>query len=326
MTVNDFLEKTTRQAREHGIRAAATAAARETAAKTVTRPYLRARERQAQRAHPSQRDRLRRLQARDAYLLLVFDAGRADVLGPLLEDAFETTAETTFSAARDTFEWVSTQWVGDGVGDVTYVSGMVPIAPEFPDFEAEGFEDLYATDTFVDELGTIVPVWDTDWNVSIGACPPEAVTDAALEYTDRDQLVVHYGQPHTPYIGTPQVLGYTESRSATPNRGAPTDRPIWERAQTGVLSDMELWLAYVGNAVRAVQSAIELVAAWDGPVVATADHGEALGEWGLYAHHRTPHPYRRLVPWAEITGIASRSVHDGDGGAIEDKLRALGYR
>lgn len=326
MTVKDFLQKTTRQARRQGFLPAARAAMSEATAKTIKQPYVSLQQRQARAQITNQRPRLRELQDQDEYLLLVFDAGRADVLAPLLADAFETTPETTFSAARDTFEWISTQWVGDGLDDVTYVTGMVPIAPEYPEFEADGFNALYETDAFVDDIGEIVPVWETGWDPAIGVDPPESVTETALKYVDRDQLVVHYAQPHTPYIGTPQILGHTNNRSARPHKGEPNDRPIWERVQTGNLTDMQLWLAYVGNAVRAVSSAVKLVEAWDGPVVATADHGEALGEWGLYAHDRSPHPYRRLVPWAEISGIATEKRHAGPSGDVKDKLQALGYR
>ena len=37
-------------------------------------------------------------------------------------------------------------------------------------------------------------------------------------------------------------------------------------------------------------------------VVVTADHGEALGEFGVYAHPRwVHHPKVRIVPWLEIS-------------------------
>jgi len=56
-----------------------------------------------------------------------------------------------------------------------------------------------------------------------------------------------------------------------------------------------------------------------------ADHGEALGEWGVYTHDRSPHPKRRVVPWQEITGIQTNSENSETTETVDEKLQALGY-
>jgi hypothetical protein len=52
-------------------------------------------------------------------------------------------------------------------------------------------------------------LWNTDWNPVYGTVHPEKVTDAALAEASRDsptRMVVHYMQPHSPYIGKTKIL------------------------------------------------------------------------------------------------------------------------
>jgi hypothetical protein len=78
----------------------------------------------------------------------------------------------------------------------------------------------------------------------------------------------------------------------------------------------------------------------DGRVAITADHGNLLGEWGLYGHPlSTPVPALITVPWAETTGVDQETrtpaveppeplpvsrVYGEDTEA--EQLAALGYR
>lgn len=67
------------------------------------------------------------------------------------------------------------------------------------------------------------------------------------------------------------------------------------------------------------------------------DHGEALGEWNVYSHPRTPHAKIRTVPWARIDGLTAageqaaqsavlhRETSDIEDGKVSDRLEALGY-
>lgn len=323
MTLRDFAAKTSRIATEHGLAAAASAAGEEVVAKSLLRPYVAARQRRLRQQVPAQIDLLDELRSRDQYTLLVFDTGRYDYMAPLLRDAFEGEVRQTFSHARDTFEWASKTWLGD-YDDVTYITGMVPVSDEIPDFDAEDFRLRYDGINPGDSIGQIVKLWETHWDSTVATVPPETVTDVALDYASADKLVVHYAQPHSPYIGTPQLLGHSETTSAEPKQGRPNDEPIWERVRTGDVSDAYLRAAYLGNAVRAIEAVTPLVQERD-TVVATADHGEALGEYGMYTHDRSPHPKRRSVPWMEIDGLCEREYSEKEMD-VTDRLEALGYR
>lgn len=123
-----------------------------------------------------------------------------------------------------------------------------------------------------------------------GVVMPEGVTEEALktvnEYPD-SRMIVHYMQPHGPFIGEHSILdekglettGYNEMRDAG-------------------LSWRQIKQVYNANLRRALESVEELIESLDGKVVITADHGEMLGEKGLYSH---PHGvyFKELVevPW-----------------------------
>jgi len=74
----------------------------------------------------------------------------------------------------------------------------------------------------------------------------------------------------------------------------------------------------------------------DGRVVVTADHGNAMGEWGEWHHPPGAlSPAVRKVPWLEIDCTDQNTVQpdveldhtsDGSGVDTEARLEALGYR
>jgi hypothetical protein len=323
MTIRDYAAKHGKLAKDHGIGPAVASAANEAFSKGVLRPYVAARQRRLQRELTHQRHLLDALRERDRYTLLVFDAGRYDYMAPLLGDTYSGDVQRTFSAARDTFEWISKVWQGD-FEDVTYLSGMVPVSDDIPDFDAEDFRRYYDGINPGDSIGEIVKLWETHWDETVATVDPETLTNVALDYVDRDKLVVHYNQPHSPYIGTPQLLGHCNNESAKPAAGRPNDEPIWHRVRAGEVSDAYLRMAYWGNAARAIEAAKPLVRERE-TVVATADHGEALGEWGMYTHDRAPHPKRRVVPWQRIDGLANERKRAKPFRTVNEKLEALGY-
>lgn len=229
MTIRDYADKHVRLARKHGLGSTLESATEEAFAKGVLRPYVRWRQYQANRRLQHQRELLDDLRERDRWLLIVFDAGRYDYLQPLLADTYAGDVQPTFSAARDTFEWISKTWQGD-FDDVTYLSGMVPVADEIPDFDMEDFKRYYDGINPGDSIGEIVKLWETEWDDGLATVPPERITSAAMDYLDRDKLVVHYNQPHSPFIGTPKLLGYTNNKHATPRRGKPTTNRVGTRS------------------------------------------------------------------------------------------------
>jgi len=269
----------------------------------------------------------------DEWLLIVLDACRYDYLARMFDEWFEGHIQPCWSAGRDTFEYAGACWPGQH--DVTYVSGATPINSQAVEYELDGFNELYGGYVPNEHIGDIVDVWQSDWDESIGTCPPEAITRRALARDDRDRVVAHYFQPHAPYIGQFELLGYTDGPDGRPFEGRPVDEVLWERVKSGEISDGELRIAYRSNLRHALRSVARLVAQTDHDRVAiVGDHGEALGEYGTYAHPRLRHAALRVVPFARVTGLTeyardkagdcTEPSRDGEG-SVSERLHQLGY-
>lgn len=163
-------------------------------------------------------------------------------------------------------------------------------------------------------------------NMRQGGSPPRYVTDrgvAVWRRFDYDRLILHYMQPHAPYIDQLRTTRELDDIHRDPFRFL---------EETG--ERQRVWDAYL-NELRCVLDDLQiLLSNIDAEtVIITADHGEAFGEYGVYKHHSgSLHPKVRLVPWIktsatdtwsyepEVEPVAQSTVSTGE------TLRALGYR
>lgn len=235
------------------------------------------------------------------YLLIVLDACRYDYLDKVIDDYFpEAEVKPVFNEARNTFEWGRNVW-GDQIWTVPYISGAVPINSMI-DEETAKDNDLYQGYVPSNYLVNIVDVWDTGWDDELNVTPPEKVTEAGLDRENSSEMVVHYFQPHAPYIGDEKETGLDDVEPFS-TKTEPADKIIWDKIKSGEISDDRLKRLYEDNLRRALESVTTLVSetSYD-KVVITADHGEALGELGVYAHpEHLDHPKVRVVPWVDIS-------------------------
>lgn len=275
---------------------------------------------------------LKSIRSESEYLLVVLDACRFDMFEERFHDYFDGDLKPVQSVGHDTFQYAQRAWPDNY--EVTYISGATPINSKEEKYEVEELQRLYQGYRPSDHISNIIDAWAYGWDTSIGTCPPEAVTDLALQNIS-DRMVVHYFQPHAPYIGEQSEYGYTGSTNAQPFEGRPPDSLIWDRVQNGEISDERLRELYASNLDRVLQEASYLIKQLDFEnVVVTSDHGEALGEFGSYAHNRTPHPYVRIVPWATIDDVVfepsegERTKHLRDPGEeqnVVERLEEMGY-
>lgn len=280
---------------------------------------------------PRQGDRLCELRDQEAYLLVVLDACRYDVFAEVAPEYLSfADLEPVRSEGRNTFEYVSRCWDGT-FDDVEYLSAAPPVSSDDREtYKQDTLNDLYGGFVPSEHISSIRDIWRESWNESIGITPPEPVTEAALE-TEADRLVVHYFQPHTPYIGRRSLLGHTSGEDARPREGEPVDVPVWNRIKSGDVTRAELGAVYESNLRRALRSVRRLVVETDADTVAImGDHGEALGEYGLHGHpDLLEHPYVRTVPWAIVEGSQEypdrEETADDVSSSVESRLRSLGY-
>jgi len=257
-------------------------------------------------------------------VLVVLDACRADLLRSVAPDIdFLDAVETVRSVGSSSSEWLENTFLGRPETERTaMVTGNTWTARYL---DADAFAAL-------DE------VWKYAWDDDLGTVPAAAVTDRAIATArerDPDRLVVHYMQPHHPFVPDPidgdGGIARTGSHSNTANP--------WVLLRRGEITTDRVWAAYEGNLRYVLSEVGDLLDNVDGRVAVTADHGNLFGEWGLYGHPmHTPVPALLAVPWAETTGVdrASRTpsldppealpisrVYGAD--SDRDRLDALGY-
>jgi hypothetical protein len=194
-----------------------------------------------------------------------------------------------------------------------------------------------------DEVGRLEHVWRYEalgddaerrrWRETIpeeyrhGRAPPRRLTDRAVAVgreADFDRVIVHYTQPHVPYIGA-------AAREGRELREYEID-PFGYVKRTG---DRETaFEAYLDELRYVLDDVSVLFDNFDADrAVVSADHGEAFGEYGVFDHHAgSLHPQIRYVPWTKTTTTDSGSYTPvGEPKTAVDRsvdraLEALGYR
>jgi hypothetical protein len=160
-----------------------------------------------------------------------------------------------------------------------------------------------------------------------GHSPPRYVTDRGIAVgreDEFDRLVLHYNQPHSPYMAN----AITEDRDLYQYEKHPW-KYIQETGDRGTV-----WEAYLDE-LRYVLDDVEMlldnVDADD--VVISADHGEAFGEYGVYGHHAgSVLPQVRFVPWTHTSGSDAGTYTPefepvaGRERSVDELLDALGYK
>lgn len=188
----------------------------------------------------------------------------------------------------------------------------------------------------------VVDLWTGEtWDEDHETVLPEVVTAeakrAADEYPDK-KLLVHYMQPHYPFIEAETTFDKGHI-----GEDEPDELTTWMQIMTGQVSidRSQLWDAYVDNLRRALPHITELVEALRGKTVVTSDHGNMFGE------RASPIPIREWghpegiwtdelvkVPWLEVPYKRRREItHDSSNTSGEDaddqvqqRLESLGYR
>ncbi|MCI0497628.1 MAG: hypothetical protein L0Z54_04985 [Thermoplasmata archaeon] len=266
--------------------------------------------------------------------LIVLDACRLDAF----RQHVTPVAGSAVSGGSATQEWA--EWNFDGrFEDTIYVAGN-------PHFARSRLTCTFGHVPF----HHVVDVWDFGWDETVRTVPPAKVTDAALDalrrFPDR-RMIVHYNQPHHPFLSDPSLLDYDEGTAheiGTPAYGNgsprapgeevwPKKRDIYLAVRMGQVDLHRAWKGYRSNLDIVWREVLRLSDALDGKVVVTADHGEALGEMMLYGHpHRMRIPALVLVPWHVLKdverGPASVGRPGGDGPVsemahIDDTIRRL---
>jgi len=236
------------------------------------------------------------------------------------------------SRGSHTQEWVQANLLGRELRDTVYVTASPILAWR------HHWHDGEADQPFHD----VIDIWHDSWDDDLGTVHPEQTTRAALdalrEYPNK-RILVHYMQPHYPFIGS-DISGYIGKTYQDRNNEG---RNIWGEIERGEIdvSHEELWAAYEENLDLTLPYVETCLKAFTGKTVVTADHGNLFGErafpvpttyWGHPKKMYLPELVK--VPWLEhertprktITAERSMSAETGTtDGEISERLQDLGY-
>lgn len=250
--------------------------------------------------------------------LVILDACRVDLLREVADEyPFVGSVESFESVGSMSEEWMIktfTDEYADEMRQTAYVTSNV--------FS----ERVLSADQFLE----LDEVWRYAWDDALGIVPPRPVTDRAIAVArdqQPDRLIVHYMQPHHPF-----VAGSTPGEFAADPFGRENETTVVDALRRGHISRDDFWKAYRENLRVVLEDVAVLLSNHDAEtVVLTADHGDALGEWGIYDHPAgCLHPVVKNVPWSETTAVDEGEyeprLNPGEQRVdVEERLRGLGY-
>lgn len=263
----------------------------------------------------------RNVYEQDWDLLVVLDACRVDAIQEIEDEySFLDNPGSIRSVASSSKGWHKKTFSDkhyEKIKNTVLVSG-------------NGYADVVRDQPFL----AFVSAFENQWDDEIGTVPAESVTDLAIqagrEYCNqRERMVVHYMQPHDPSVPDP-LSEFNQDGKRT---------SAWHRVRHRELQRERVWESYVENlryVLDSVEVLLENIDASD--VVISADHAEAIGEYGVYNHpNGLPLSCLRDVPWYQTTAVDSKTREPAvsettsysehlDKNEVDRRLRALGYK
>lgn len=229
--------------------------------------------------------------------LIVLDACRYDFFEKHIWKYMDGKLLRVWSPGGYTAKWFERTWYGT-YRDVIYISSTPHINRRFNSYE---------------KFLRIVDVWNIGWDEKLYTVPPWKMNKIVLQYlkflkiryklglyTSKPRIVIHYIQPHIPYIAGPinfnKIYDFYMKKKVIR-----LGRAILLHLMN-VLNDIEkvnyvLRKAYEENLKLVLSYVSELIPSLSGKIAITSDHGELLGEYGLYFHPTdAPIPELRYVP------------------------------
>lgn len=251
-------------------------------------------------------------------VLVVLDACRYDLFQEVAPEhpvyEYFDSVEPVYSCASSTPEWMEKvdSVPVEELSRTNYVS-------------ANGYFDTVHEDSFRD----FEAVWEYGHDQELNTVPPDVMTDVSLqEYrgSDAERFVFHYLQPHAPFLHCPGKYGSMDGYAKS---------HVWVQLERGQVDRDEVWRDYALNLAAVLEHVETIIRNVSGKVVVTADHGNGLGEWGIFGHpDYVPVPGVKRVPWAEAEGLgldeyepSGEAEESKSGGrmSVEDHLQDLGY-
>jgi hypothetical protein len=133
---------------------------------------------------------------------------------------------------------------------------------------------------------------------------PSEINDVVMDMGLNGRDIVWYAQPHFPWI-IDEELSLMVMRDALIHDYLPPDT-IRRRLKANSVPRLRIVNAYYANLILALKYVKELIdhvldqGVNYEEIVVTSDHGEMLGELGLYLHQEYDLPQLTIVPWLKV--------------------------
>lgn len=228
------------------------------------------------------------------FLIIILDACRPDSFRRwisenrpfLLENLKIVRSEGTRTPA-----WF-TKTFSENRSDLTYISGN-------PYINNAGITSVgkIARKVFTN----IVDAWKK-WDNKEETCMPLTLNEFSENYLHEPRLIVHYMQPHQPYVGKKRIPRYFYYKDLFDSMEESEDRPSILQINSRNLNKKDNQMirdAYESNVDLVCSHAFNLIDKFKGTIIVTADHSEMMGENGVWFHN-SGHPKLYIVPWLKI--------------------------
>lgn len=255
--------------------------------------------------------------------LIILDACRFDFFQRQCE--IQGRLEKKISPGKRSWEFMTESFVGREFHDTIYITAN-PHSQKLP--ENTFFKTNYLIDQWNDDIGTVLP--------------SDAISAAkkALQEHPEKRLIVHFMQPHRPYLG-PTADRLREQVDLIGYRNQGDGLQIWGAVKERKVTQSDIKKAYSETLDIVLESVQKLLDDIDGKTVITSDHGEMLGErvtpitsrvWGHSEGFDTE--ILRTIPWHIIDAEQRRNIvkdppintdQELDQQEVTDRLRSLGY-
>ncbi|WP_217900860.1 alkaline phosphatase family protein [Halorubrum ezzemoulense] len=225
--------------------------------------------------------------------LIILDGCRYDTFSEVCELSGEL--EYRMSKGSESREFIEQNFIGEELTDTVYITAN-PFATTVPD------RTFHYIDNILEE----------EWDSGINTVPPSAVVDHAESAAERfpnKRLIVHFMQPHYPFIGN---FGKNmESGGINPRSNETSNQiQVWKRLQYGLgVPKGDVVHAYRENLNLVLNAVSGLLDNIEGKSVITSDHGNLIGDRLSpvpvrgYGHPRSVYVEDLVkVPWFTIDG------------------------
>jgi hypothetical protein len=258
--------------------------------------------------------------------LVILDACRFDMFEA--QNHIPGDLQRRRSLGSESWEFLRANFAGEEFHDTVYVTAN-PYATKLSDGTFHAVEDLLSDE------------WDPERRTVLPETVVAAAQRTAEQYPNK-RLIVHFMQPHYPFIGEyGRRLEHTGLVRPSSEGRADSKRHVWGSLRNGRIQKSHVWEAYRENLDIVLPHVETLLHSLLGKSVVTADHGNLVGEWTSplpvrgYGHPRGLDASElRTVPWLVIEGANRRSIvaespidnANPSEQVVEQRLEELGYR